>query len=177
MATPVLDDPHFDRVVVFVVEHHPEGALGVILNRPSPESLSAPPLDAWVGVQTSPPQIFEGGPVEPDALIALARTDNAVDADDEYLAPLTATIASADLAADPVLVAGSINGMRVFRGYASWAPGQLEAEIESGSWIVLDSEPSDVFSPEPDDLWRTVLRRQPGRLSWLAQAPDDLSAN
>ena len=46
-----------------------------------------------------------------------------------------------------------------------------------GSWLVLDSEPGDVFSDEPDELWRTVLRRQPGRLAWLADAPDDLSAN
>ena len=61
--------------------------------------------------------------------------------------------------------------MRVFRGYAGWGPGQLEGEIEAGAWLVLDSEPGDVFSDDPDELWRTVLRRQPGRLAWLADAP------
>ena len=50
-------------------------------------------------------------------------------------------------------------------------------EIASGSWLVLDSDESDVFTAEPDELWRTVLRRQPGRLGWLAGAPDDLGWN
>jgi putative transcriptional regulator len=53
----------------------------------------------------------------------------------------------------------------------------LEAEIESGSWIVLDSETTDVFTADPDELWRAVLRRQPGRLGWLANVPDDLAWN
>lgn len=176
VATPVLDDPNFERTVIFVVEHHDEGALGLVLNRPSGESLNVP-LDAWISVQSEPSQVFSGGPVEPDALIALARTNEPIDADDGHLAPLTASIASADLAADPALVAASIKSLRVFRGYAGWAPGQLEVEIESGSWMVLDSDPSDVFTADPAELWRTVMRRQPGRLAWLSEAPDDLSAN
>lgn len=185
VATPVLDDPNFARTVIYVVEHHDDGALGLVLNRPSVEQLDDP-LDRWVDVQSSPPRVFSGGPVEPDALIALARTkqpvapvdpDTDADDDDTYLAPLSGTIASADLAADPALVAGSIDGLRVFRGYAGWSPGQLEMEIGTGSWLVVDSVESDIFTEEPDELWRVVLRRQPGRLGWLADAPDDLSWN
>jgi putative transcriptional regulator len=182
VATPVLDDPNFDRTVIYVVEHHDEGALGLILNRPSTESLNDP-LDGWVSAQSEPAHVFSGGPVEPDALIALARVGSEIhrspDEDDEtaYLAPLAGEIASADLAADPALVVGSITELRVFRGYAGWASGQLEAEIESGSWIVLDSETADVFTADPDELWRSVLRRQPGRLGWLANVPDDLAWN
>ena len=71
----------------------------------------------------------------------------------------------------------SISALRVFRGYAGWGPGQLEGEIEAGAWLVLDPEPTDLFTHEPDELWRVVLRRQPGRLAWLATAPDDLEAN
>lgn len=185
VATPVLDDPNFARTVIYIVEHHDDGALGLVLNRPSFERLDDP-LDRWVEVQSAPPRVFSGGPVEPDALIALARTkqpamptDVSADEDDDdgYLAPLSGTIASADLAADPALVAGSIDGLRVFRGYAGWSPGQLELEIGTGSWLVVDSVESDIFTDEPDDLWRSVLRRQPGRLGWLADAPDDLSWN
>ena len=129
-------------------------------------------------MQSAPPRVFSGGPVEPDALIALARTDGPVEEDDDgHLAPLTASIASADLAADPDEVAPNIRALRVFRGYAGWSAGQLEMEIASGSWLVLDSDESDVFTAEPDELWRTVLRRQPGRLGWLAGAPDDLGWN
>src|SRR6478736_5830400 len=164
VATPTLDDPHFHHSVVFMVEHHADGALGLVLNRPSAESLDVP-LDAWVRVQSAPPRVFSGGPVEPDALIALARTDGPVEEDDDgHLAPLTASIASADLAADPDEVAPNIRALRVFRGYAGWS-------------LVLDSDESDVFTAEPDELWRTVLRRQPGRLGWLAGAPDDLGWN
>lgn len=200
VATPVLDDPNFARTVVYVIEHHDDGALGVVINRPSAEVLDEP-LDRWVDVQTAPPTVFSGGPVEPDALIALAKTlrplppreladggddddhdgpgddDPDDDDDDSHLSPLNGTIASADLAADPALLAGDIAGLRVFRGYAGWGAGQLELEIGTGSWIVVDSTDDDIFSTAPDHLWREVLRRQPGRLRWLADAPDDLATN
>ena len=176
LATPPLDDPNFDRTVIYVLEHHDDGALGLVLNRPSSEEL-AEPLGAWTELQSNPPRIFSGGPVEPEALIALARTEQPIDEEEEHLAPLNADIASADLAADPTLLIDAISALRVFRGYAGWGPGQLEGEIDAGAWLVLDSEPADLFSPEPEHLWRTVLRRQPGRLAWLSTAPDDLAAN
>ncbi len=175
LATPPLEDPNFDRAVVYVLEHHDEGALGLIINRPMDEQL-AEPLDAWAEFQSNPSLVFSGGPVETDALIALARTTGEV-ADEEHLAPLTGEIASADLSADPVLLHGSIAALRVFRGYSGWGPGQLEDEIEAGAWLVLDPEPDDLFTDEPGELWRKVLRRQRGRLAWLADAPDDLNLN
>lgn len=176
VATPPLEDANFDRTVVFVLEHHDEGAIGVVINRPSLEALDEP-LDRWIDLQSAPSSVFTGGPVEESALIALAETTEPLDTDREYLNPIVGTIASADLTADPALVAAEVRGVRVFRGYAGWGPGQLEGEIEAGAWLVLDSEPGDVFSDRPDELWRTVLRRQPGRLAWLADVPDDLSAN
>jgi putative transcriptional regulator len=176
VATPPLEDPNFDRTVVFVLEHSAEGVLGLVINRPSEEQLGEP-LERWAELQSRPSQVFEGGPVEPDALIALARTTQVLDGPDERLAPLSGSIASADLASDPSLLAGVIDQLRVFRGYAGWGPGQLEGEIEAGAWLVVDTEPSDLFTGRPQELWREVLRRQPGRLAWLADAPDDLAAN
>ena len=67
LATPPLEDPNFDRTVIYVLEHHDEGALGLVLNRPSPEELEEP-LDVWAGLQSDPSLVFVGGPVEPDAL-------------------------------------------------------------------------------------------------------------
>jgi putative transcriptional regulator len=176
LATPPLEDPNFDRTVIFMLEHHDEGAIGVVINRPSIESLDEP-LDRWIELQCTPSSVFTGGPVDQNALIALAQTAEQVDEETEHLSPIVGTIASADLTADPALVAGDVLGVRVFRGYAGWGPGQLEVEIAAGSWMVLDSQTDDVFSDDPEELWRTVLRRQPGRLAWLADAPDDLSVN
>ncbi|HSL73378.1 MAG TPA: YqgE/AlgH family protein [Ilumatobacteraceae bacterium] len=176
VATPPLVDENFDRTVIFVLEHHDDGAIGVVINRPSYEALDEP-LDRWIDLQAAPSSVFTGGPVEESALIALAETTQPLTDDVEYLSPIVGTIASADLTADPALVAAEVKGVRVFRGYAGWGPGQLEGEIDAGAWLVLDSEPGDVFSDQPDELWRTVLRRQPGRLAWLAEVPDDLSAN
>lgn len=175
VATPPLEDPNFDRTVVYVVEHHDEGALGLVLNRPMDEELGEP-LERWLDVQSSPSVVFNGGPVETNALIALAQTRGDVESE-EHLAPVSGDIASADLAVDPAIVRGAIRELRVFRGYSGWGPGQLEGEIESGAWLVLDTEPGDLFTDEPTGLWRAVLRRQPGRLAWLADAPDDLAAN
>jgi putative transcriptional regulator len=176
VATPPLEDPNFDRTVVYVLEHRDDGALGVVINRPTDEALEAP-LDRWADLQGAPGSIFLGGPVEPDALIALALANQPVTEASDELAPVAGRVASADLTADPAFIAGVVGSVRVFRGYAGWGPGQLEEEIESGAWLVLDAEPADVFAAEPDELWRTVLRRQGGRLAWLATAPDDLSAN
>ncbi|HEY3486186.1 MAG TPA: YqgE/AlgH family protein, partial [Ilumatobacteraceae bacterium] len=78
VATPPLEDPNFDRTVVYMLEHHDDGALGVIINRPTDEFLEEP-LDRWIDLQSDPSAIFAGGPVEPDALIALARTTVPID--------------------------------------------------------------------------------------------------
>lgn len=176
VATPPLEDPNFDRSVVFVIEHHADGALGVVINRPSDEDLDEP-LDRWDDLQADPAGVYRGGPVEPDALIALGLAKQPISEVSDEIAPVSGRVVSADLTTDPAFVAGRLDAVRIFRGYAGWGPGQLEGEIDAGAWLVLDAEPDDVFAEEPDELWRSVLRRQGGRLAWLATAPDDLSAN
>jgi putative transcriptional regulator len=172
VATPPLVDPNFDRTVVFVIEHRSDGALGVVLNRPTREHLE-PPLDRWAELLGVHDVMFDGGPVEPDGLVALAVASHPADG----LTPVAGSIVALDLAGDPVSVAGSVRGLRIFRGYAGWGPGQLERELAAGAWIVLDTDPDDIIGPSPAGLWRSVLRRQSGRLAWLADAPDDLDVN
>ncbi len=176
LATPPLEDPNFDRTVVYMLEHQDDGAIGLVLNRPSTEALEAP-LDRWIDLQAPPSAVFAGGPVETNAMIGMATTKVVSDEPIENLTPINGAIASTDLSADPALVAAHVDNVRVFRGYAGWGAGQLDLEIEQGAWLVLDAEIDDVFSDRPDELWHTVLKRQPGRLSWLALAPDDLSLN
>ena len=82
-----------------------------------------------------------------------------------------------DLDADTALVAPQVSALRVFAGHAGWDGGQLEDEVAQGAWYVVPSQPADLFSPEPESLWRTVLRRQPAPLWWVATYPDDPSDN
>jgi putative transcriptional regulator len=112
--------------------------------------------------------------VELDALIALARLTGPAE---EAWSPVVGDLGSVDLAHDPALVADRVERLRVFRGYSGWGPMQLDDELAEGAWMVLPAENEDVFVQEPDDLWRAVLRRQGGRIAWVANAPDDLSSN
>jgi putative transcriptional regulator len=173
VATPPLTDPHFDRTVVYVLEHTPDGAVGVVLNRPIDDHAPGE-LSAWTTLMSHPGTLFVGGPVDESALIALARLHEPVDG---AWSQVTDGLGSIDLMLDPDEVAARVLDLRVFRGYSGWGPEQLDEELAEGAWMVLPAELSDVFSPSPAALWRAVLRRQGGRLAWVANAPDDLSSN
>ncbi len=82
-----------------------------------------------------------------------------------------------DLTVDPALFTGSIVGARLFSGYAGWDSGQLEAEIEEGSWYVVPARAPDPVSADPEGLWRRVLRRQGGALAVVSGYPPDPAMN
>jgi putative transcriptional regulator len=173
IATPPLVDPNFDRTVVLVLEHGEEGALGVVLNRPTETSVEDT-LPAWSGVAAAPAVIFAGGPVELDAVIGVAA--GGPESTDAY-APVVDGIGTIDLRSEPGDATPNPSRLRLFAGYAGWGAGQLEEELAGGAWIVADATGGDAFTDSPDDLWRTVLRRQGGRTAWLSLFPDDLQAN
>jgi len=173
LATPPLDDPNFDRSVVYMMEHSADGAVGVVLNRPTDET-SIDGLESWMELSVSPAVVFNGGPVQVDALIALAELRGPRD---EAWSPILPDFGSVDLAREPVDVADEVRRVRIFRGYAGWAAGQLDSELAAGAWMVFDARRDDVYHDVPENLWRMVLRRQHGRVAWIANAPDDLSMN
>jgi putative transcriptional regulator len=192
VATPPLGDPHFDRTVVYMLEHTPVGAVGLVLNRTGtaggrhdPAAAGLPDgledvestlasLEAWQPLLAPPRRMFVGGPVGDDSLIAVAA---GVGRSTDTWGALTGSIGTVDLTIDPDEAAEHIDRVRIFRGYAGWGPGQLEVELEEGAWMVFDAVDDDVFTDRPDELWRVVVRRQGGRLAWIADAPDDLTAN
>jgi len=90
---------------------------------------------------------------------------------------VSGAVGNVDLSGDPDNLRADVMGVRVFAGYAGWAPGQLENEISSGSWFVFDALPGDAFADRPDDLWAMVLRRQGGLLAAVAHYPADPSQN
>jgi putative transcriptional regulator len=70
-----------------------------------------------------------------------------------------------------------LSAIRIYAGYAGWSAGQLEDEVSEGAWYVVDGGPNDVFSAQPESLWRQVLRRQPGDLAFVATPSTDPSLN
>jgi putative transcriptional regulator len=174
VATPTLEDPNFFRSVVLVLEHNVEGALGVVLNRPS-ETEVGEALPAWESLAASPPVVFVGGPVAPSAAIGLARAHFSDVADG--WAPVSADLGTVDLGRAPTDLDVRVEQLRVFAGYAGWTAGQLDAEVAVDGWFVVDAEPGDPFAPEPARMWSAILRRQPGRLAVFANAPPHPSVN
>jgi putative transcriptional regulator len=169
IAAPQLLDPNFRRTVVLVADHGDDGAMGVILNRPSGMTVAdaAPDLEDYVA-RDAP--IFAGGPVQPTAGVVLAEV---TEADEPIFADVVLVPGLGELA-DVADLAGRI---RVFAGYAGWGPGQLDAELEREDWILDPARASDVFSDAPESLWGEVLERKGGQFALLARMPDDPSLN
>ena len=166
VAAPILHDPNFHRTVVLVAEHGEEGAMGLVLNRPTDTSVAdaLPDLAPLAGDEDP---VYIGGPVALESVLAVAELDDPDDSSD-LLFGVVGFVQEADV---PVLRG------RIFVGYAGWSAGQLEAELEEESWLVLPAEPDDVFSNDPDGLWSAVLRRQGGSYALLSMMPPDPSLN
>lgn len=176
VATPRLVDPNFARSVILLLDHDEDGALGVVINRPSELPLEAV-LPGWSDTVSSPAHLFHGGPVAVDSAVAVGFAGGASNPSEAGFRLMVGGFGLVDLDADPDAVAGEIVGMRVFSGYAGWGAGQLEDEIEEGSWYVVQALADDLLNPEPETLWRRVLRRQIGELAYVANFPDDPSMN
>jgi putative transcriptional regulator len=179
VATPTLTEPTFARTVVLLLQHGPrDGAIGVVLNRPSGTEVEQV-LPAWADLSPEPPLVFEGGPVQPQAAICLGRARPGAPASASYapLAVLEGVLGTVDLDASPDELVATVDQVRIFAGYAGWSPGQLESEVEEGSWWVLDALPGDPFHPDPALLWPQVLRRQGAPLAFAALYPPDPTLN
>ncbi|MFJ2290945.1 YqgE/AlgH family protein [Streptomyces sp. NPDC087894] len=188
VAAPALADPNFHRAVVLLLDHDEEGSLGVVLNRPTPVGVGDI-LASWAGLTGEPDVVFQGGPVSLDSALGVAvipgdegssqgsRLRTGGDEAPIGWRRVHRAICLVDLDAPPELLAAALGSLRIFAGYAGWGPGQLESELADGAWYVVESEPGDVSSPRPENLWRAVLRRQRSELAMIATYPDDPSLN
>ncbi len=174
IAEPMLGDPNFDRTVVLMIDHTPDGALGLVLNRPT-DVLVRDALPAWGSLASDPGVLHLGGPVEAQTGWCLARL--ARGATHAGFVPVVGGVGLLDLELDPDELAADVVGVRLYAGYSGWGPGQLEAELAEDAWIVVDAAGDDPFLPDGEALWERVLARQGGHLARLAVFPRDPSLN
>ncbi len=178
VATPALEDPNFHHtVLVMVAFSSSDGALALVLNRPNEVPVDVI-LPGWGDLASEPSSLFVGGPVGRDSLIGLAEQGaGTVLPDDGFSAVADGRLGTLDLHRQPYEMAPRVTRLRIFTGHSGWAPGQLEGELAAGGWLVLPRDDDDVFTADPDGLWKRVLRRQGGRLAMYANAPPNLSMN
>ena len=176
VALPSLADPTFAGTVVYVLDHSETGTLGVVLGRPSQVEIRDV-LPGWCDLAVEPGVFHVGGPCETDTALCLATSTAGIPTD-EGMRRVAGDVYLVDLDSNPADLADSLDGLRVFAGYAGWSPGQLAGEIAEGAWACVPGRPEDVLSRAAGpELWRSVMGRQTGRLAVLSTAPADPSAN
>jgi putative transcriptional regulator len=172
IAAPALLDPNFRRTVVLLLEHTDEGAVGVVLNRPTDTPTGEAIPDLTDVVRAAEP-VFIGGPVSPGSVIALGDYLDRDEASD----PVCGSVAAIEVGTTPEALRLLVSRLRAFAGYAGWGPGQLEGEIEEEAWFTTPGLAEDVFSDEPLRLWSHALERMGSRYALLARMPDDPRMN
>jgi putative transcriptional regulator len=156
LSMPQMQDPNFARTVVLLCEYSPDGAFGLVLNRPTELAATAmvrldPPI---IGGNELP--LCIGGPVEPQrGWILLADepdTEFKSIRDGLYLSTSQEVLRE-------VLATRPAPRARVLAGYAGWGPGQLDEELAQSAWLMGDVDLDIVFDLPPDVMWETAIRR------------------
>jgi putative transcriptional regulator len=170
VSSPALVDPNFRKTVVLIAHHDDDGAMGLVLSRPS-GVVATEAVPALEGLPGANDPVYVGGPVQPEAFMVLAEFENV----DEAAAPIMSSLGFMPADAEPDDL--SIRRLRLFAGYSGWGAGQLEAELAESSWIVVDAQTDDAFAQDPDELWRDVLARKGGPFSLMETMPFDPGLN
>lgn len=152
VASRYLRDPNFARSVVLMIHHNHDGAMGVVINRPSEKTVD----DVWEMIGNDPcdrdDAIFVGGPV-PGPLVAVHSLQPF--AEHEVLPGL---YVSTHRDALDLLVRRKDMPLRLYSGHAGWGSGQIEGELEAGGWLCTRATIDDVFA-DHETIWKTVTQR------------------
>ncbi len=160
IATPDMRDPRFDHAVLIIVQHDREGALGIIINKPVGERPLAELLAAVgeKGGGDAKVPLFVGGPMQPEVVLVLHSA--------EYHAEGTlavdgkvAVTGSAQILRDMAAKTGPQKSLLAF-GYAGWAAGQLDAELEHNVWYTAPEDPALVFDADRGKVWDLAVARR-----------------
>lgn len=167
LAHPVMQDPNFRRSVVLMSVHNNEGAMGVVLNRPTGQRLGQLNGDFAMGPLSSVP-LFKGGPVHPEQLI-IAAWQSRPDGFRLHFG----------IEPDKAIQLMDEEGTHVrgFLGYSGWSAGQLENEMERHTWVVTPVPEDLLIQPQNDLLWKNVLSREGAEWRLMADEPEDPTQN
>ena len=172
IAAPQLLDPNFHRSVVLLVEHNTHGALGLILNRPTNTTIAS----VWSQASETPCRhdlpIHQGGPCEGPLMVLHGHRDLA------QVAVCPGVGFTTDRDQVESLVAETYEPIKFFYGHSGWAAGQLESELEGGSWLTAPAIAEHVFGTT-SDLWQQLMRRLTPRVQTIDPAimPEDPRLN
>lgn len=172
IAAPVLTDPNFARSVIFLCEYNDEGAVGFVLNKPTPHMLG----DLLPELVSSVLAIFQGGPVQLDTLHMLHRSPEVFGGNE--IVPGVFWGGSYEALQEAILENHYQSpDLRLFVGYSGWSAGQLEEEIAEGSWIVADVNEKLLFDTDTDNLWESAIRSLGKEFEFLVNVPLDPQLN
>ena len=175
IAAPSLRDPNFRQTVVLLCEHGPEGALGVIVNRPTAMSISEA-LPQVPVIEGSGHVLYAGGPVQTNQVMLLYRGDQFPD-NAHHVFDGVCLGGDVGMVERILTGVGTQESFRAYLGYSGWGPGQLENEMQTGSWITLPADPQAVFEKEPTRVWGDILLTLGEAYQPYAEMPFDPSCN
>ncbi|MEO8207101.1 MAG: YqgE/AlgH family protein [Chthoniobacterales bacterium] len=170
VAHPSLLDPHFRRTIVYISHHDMEdGALGLILNRPTGKTVAD--LSRSEGPDfLLPVPVFEGGPVQKEGILIASLHWRAVSKDVSFMK-------IDEIQEAEQLSAPQKQNLRAFLGYSGWSKGQIESEIQQKAWIVMKPEKNSIMSGTTDETWKKIMRSLGPIYHLLSESPDDPAMN
>lgn len=157
VASRRLGDPNFSETVVLLIEYGPEGAVGLVINRPSNVKLSTVFPDVKE-LKERKDTIYVGGPVAVNQMLMLIRSAQAPAASVPVIENVYIS-SSWTVLERLIKKANAEQRFRLFAGYAGWAPNQLDLERTRGDWHVLNADADSVFAHDPKALWQELIRR------------------
>ena len=166
VASPSMDDPTFEHAVVLMIEHSDAGAMGLVLNRPTPTMVD----EVWDQLSVLPCPIEQalkcGGPCDGPLMLLHNRGEYA------QVRVCDGVCFTTDEPMVREMLSDQPDTMSFFVGYAGWGPGQLENELSRGGWLVTQARADVVFDPDADDgLWMRVIAGIDRSLAMLAMNP------
>lgn len=166
VANRSLLDPTFAEAVVLLVDYDDNGALGVVVNRPTEVPLVAA-LPEVKELRERGDRIYLGGPVSRDRMVLLVRTHAQPPQSVEVFEHVFATGSLTTLRRS----LGKKDAVRAYAGYAGWGPGQLEAEVDRGDWLIGPADSKAIFDDPAPDVWSRFLERFAGNWAALPAPP------